>query len=181
MKKQFILGAALLGSSSIFGSESVTMARQTVEQARAAKVANYENYCKEIRQVWLNVRGTIPVATRLAEAKALLFSLLQSQTAPSQALDAVTEDLEDLQHRKDSSRLNAKDVQEFDALVSELNNLVAANMGKLLLQQTRPSTVAKIDHKREIKADNCCTAFSILVALGLLGYMTGIPFHLHLL
>ncbi len=119
MKKHLIIATVLLGSSSIFGSESATKRRQTVKQVPAARFASYANYSKETRQAWLETRDTVPVAIRLAEANILLASLLRSDVAPNHLLDAVLEDLTGLYQLSitDNSKLNdEEDAMEFNRL-----------------------------------------------------------------
>ncbi len=118
MKKHLIIATALLGSSSIFGAESATAARQNVEQVADNRIASYANYSKETRQAWLETRDTVPVAIRLAEAKILITSFLRSNNAPKHVLDALIEDLTGLYHLgiTDNSKLNDAEVREFSRL-----------------------------------------------------------------
>ncbi len=202
MKKRLILAIVLLGSPYAFGSESATKpkTRNLVVPATFARTANYANYSKDTLQTWLKKREAVLVVTRMAEAKAaLLTSLLHSNSVPNHILDAALEDLIGVyrllvtnEYSNDEAfkdeQFGDKEFKEFGMLTMVAFKLKAggapladnqkAELSRMLLQTGTP-TVAKAEHKREIKADNCCTAFSILVALGLLGYMTG--FHLHLL
>ncbi len=157
MKKHLILTVVLLGSSSIFGSESSTTAHSTIEQVSPARVANYANYSNETPQAWLEIRQTISADIRLTHARNLFLSLLNSNNAPKDhIIDAVCEDLADL-WLHNQSELSSKGIEDVStlmkiALIAKINRgrplPISDNLKPDLIRalQSRYSIIDDIKH-----------------------------------